>query len=144
MNARKLNSRWGLVGWVVFGAALLGCSSTLHYAPKGTAKAPEADAKITADVDSGTSITKLSVHAEHLAPPDRLIQGGTTFVAWACKSGNANCTRIGALKYSPDSRKGDLDEVTVPLTKFDLVISVESMPDPQAPSSTVVISQTVG
>lgn len=143
MNARN-SKGWGLAGWVVLGAALMGCSSTLHYAPKGTNKAPEADAKVTADVDAGTSITKLSVHAEHLAPPDRLNQGGTSFVAWACKSGNSNCTRIGALKYDPESRKGDLTEVTVPMTKFDLVISVESQPDPQNPSGTVVISQTVG
>jgi len=144
MNARKMNGGWGLVGSVALLAVLGGCSSTLHYAPKGSAKAPEADAKITADVDTGTSITKLSVKAEHLAPPDRLNQGGTTFVAWACKSGNSNCTRIGALKYDAEGRKGDLTEVTVPMTKFDLVISVESMPDPQAPSSVVVISQTIG
>ena len=146
MNAQKLNGRWGLVGWVVFGAALVGCSSTLHYAPKATVKAPEADAKIAADVDSGTSITKLSVHAEHLAPPDRLNQGGTAFVAWACKSDNDNksCSRIGALNYDPGSRKGDLADVTVPMTKFELKITVESMANQADLSGPVVIQQTVG
>ena len=146
MNAQKLNGRWGFVGWLALGAALWGCSSTLHYVPKGTAKAPEADAKIDADIDTGTSITKLNIVAEHLAPPDRLNQGGAAFVAWACKSDNDNksCARIGALNYDPGSRKGNLTEVTVPMTKFELKITVESQASQQDLTGPVVIQQTVG
>jgi hypothetical protein len=141
MNARNSTVRWGLMGWMVLCTALTACGGPLLYAPKGTAKAPETDAKIVAKVDAGASITHLTINAEHLAPPDRLNPGGTTFVVWAHKGNDT--TRIGALKYDVDGRKGELTEVSVPQTKFELLVSVEQQPDPPAPSAIVVIAQKI-
>src|SRR4051812_19282768 len=70
-------------------AALTACGGPLHYAPKGTPKAPEADAQVTAEVDEKASMTHLSILAEHLAPPARLQDGASTYVVWTRKNDGA-------------------------------------------------------
>ncbi len=136
-------SRWGVVA-LMLGSVLVACGGPLHYAPKGTPRAPEADATITADVNKDTSITRLDIKAEHLAPPGRLQEGGSTFVAWARKADGQQWQRVGAIKYDEGSRKGELAEASVPLTEFELIVSIEKQPAPEAPSGDVVISQKVG
>ena len=129
---------------LVLCAALAACGGPLKYAPKGTPRAPECDANITADVNKDASITRLVITAEHLAPPGRLQEGGTTYVVWARKADGSQWQRVGAIKYDEGSRKGDLTEASVPLTEFELIISIEKQPAPDAPSGDVVISQKVG
>ena len=124
-------------------ALLLACGGPLKFAPKGTPKAPEADAHVVADVDTGANMTHLTVDAEHLAPPGRLQPGGTTYVLWARKNDGGVWQRIGALVYDEGSRKAQLKDVTVPLVAFDLVISIEKQAAPESPSADVVISQRV-
>ena len=135
--------RWGVLT-LVLGAALVACGGPLHYAPKGTPRAPEADATITADVNAASSITRLVITTEHLAPPGRLQEGGSTYVVWARKADGAAWQRVGAIKYDEGSRKGELSEASVPLTAFELIISIEKQPAPDAPSGDVVISQKIG
>jgi hypothetical protein len=142
MKARSSSGRWGL-GWFILGAALAGCGGPLHFTPKGTPKAPGADAAIVAKVDEKASVTHLNITTEHLAPPDRLKSGGTTFVVWARKDDDAPWSRVGALTYDPEARKGQLVESSVPQTEFDLIISIESEADPESPSSDVVFTQRV-
>lgn len=142
MKAQNSSGRWGF-GWLMLCAALAGCGGPLHFTPKGTPKAPGADAAITAKVDEKGSITHLSVTAEHLAPPDRLQSGGTAFVVWARKDDSATWSRIGALTYDAEGRKGALTEASVPLTAFDLIISIEEQAAPASPSPHVVITQRV-
>ena len=139
MNVR---SSVGLLA-MVFGLALAACGGPLEYVAKGTPRAPEADAKIVADDNSQTVMTRVSVTAEHLAPPDRLMPGGVSYVVWARKDSSSQWQRIGALAYSPDSRKGALEEASVPLTSFELIISAEQQGAPAAPSPHVVIQQKV-
>jgi hypothetical protein len=143
MNARKSISRWGL-GLIILCVALSGCSGILRYSPKGTPRAPEADAMIEADVNEASALTHLSIKTEHLAPPDRLTPGGTTYIVWARKDDSSQWARVGSLKYNPDTRKGELVEVSVPQTSFDLIISIEKQPEPASPSADVVFSQKVG
>ena len=124
-------------------AALAACGGPLRYAPKGTPKAPEADADVTAEIDKNASMTHLTIVAEHLAPPGRLQEDATVFVVWTRKNDSATWQRIGALEYSEADRKGQLKAASVPLTAFDLVISIEKKPAPESPSGDIVLQQRV-
>lgn len=128
---------------VLASALLVACGGPLRFAPKGTPKAPEADAHVIADVDEKASITHLTITAEHLAPPGRLQDGGTTYVVWARKNDSATWQRVGALQYEEGDRKGELKAASVPLTEFDLVVSIEKQATPESPSGDIVIQQRV-
>lgn len=121
--------------------ALVGCGSTMTYTLKGSPRSPELDAKIVAEVRKESAMTTLKITAEHLAPPNR-IGSGNTYVAWF-KSDKGDWTRIGALKYDEGDRKGGLEGASVPMTTFDLVITVESSPTAKDKSSDVLFSQHV-
>jgi hypothetical protein len=142
MKARRSSDRWRL-GGLILCALLAGCGGPLRFAAKGTERAPGADAAIVAKVDEKASVTHLTITTEHLAPPDRLKDGGSKFVVWARKDDDAPWSRVGALTYDPETRKGDLAEASVPQTSFDLVITVEKEADPASPSPDVVFSQRV-
>jgi hypothetical protein len=128
---------------VLASAVLTACGGPLHYAPKGTPKAPEADAEISAEVDKNASMTHLTILADHLAPPGRLQPDATTYVVWTRKNDSAQWQRIGALDYSESDRKGTLKAASVPLTAFDLVVSIEKNAAPESPSGDVVIQQRI-
>lgn len=141
MNASML--RGGLLAMVLC-AALGGCGGPLKYEAKGTPRAPDADAHITAEVNSTTVMTRVTVKLEHLAPPDRIQPGATTYVAWARKNDKENWVRVGAVVYDADKRTGEMTEATVPLTQFEMIVSAEAQGAPQSPSQGVVVSQQVG
>jgi hypothetical protein len=123
--------------------AWMGCSSALNYTPRGTARAPEADARVTAEVHSEWGLTALRIRAEHLAPPGRIQPGATHYVAWARRDQNAQWMRIGTLAYSDSDRNGQL-MATSPDTSFDLALTAETAASPTSPSTHVVIEQRVG
>ena len=125
-------------------AALIGCSGTLRYAPKGTPRAPDADAYIDATVSQPNMMTQVSVKIEHLAPPDRLVAGSTNYVVWARRDDGAPWARVGSLKYDNGSRKGELYGASVPETSFELIVSAERQAAPAGPSADVVLAQKVG
>ena len=100
---------------------LVACGGPLKYAPKGPPKALEADAHVIADVDDKASLTHLTVLVEHLAPPARLQSGASTYVVW--------------------TRKNDIKAASVPLTAFDLVVSIEAQAAPESPSGDIVLQQ---
>lgn len=141
MRMYLFKNRFGAL--VLLLSTLTACGGPLRFAPKGTAKAPEADARIEADVHEDSSITRLEIKIEHLAPPGRLADGGTTFVVWARKDDDSKWQRISALKYDEETRTGELTGVSVPFTTFSLIISVEKESAPEEPSSDVVLSQSV-
>jgi hypothetical protein len=142
MNARSSMGRGGLLA-MVFGLALAACGGPLQYEAKGTPRAPEADATIIADINSQAVMTRVTVTAQHLAPPDRLLPGGASYVVWARKDSGAQWQRIGALVYSADSRKGTMEEASVPLSSFELIITAEQQSAPASPSPHVAIQQKI-
>jgi len=141
MNAQRWIGR-GMLS-VAFALALAACGGPLEYAVKGSPRAPDADAKIVAEVNSSTVLTNVSIEAEHLAPPDRLMPGATAFVVWARKDQSSEWQRIGSLAYDPDKRTGSLPQATVPLTSFELIVSAEQQNAPKSPSPHVVLSQKI-
>lgn len=130
-----------LLSAVALGAA--GCGGPFQYTPRPTARAPEADANIVADVHRDESMTNLQIRIQHLAPPDRIQAGGTNYVVWYRRNGAMPWTRSGILRYNPSSREGEMVG-TVPETFFDAQITVENGPAPGAPSMNVVLMQRVG
>jgi hypothetical protein len=131
------------VGAICASALLAGCGGPLKYEVRGTPKAADADGKIVANVDKAAAMTKLVIDLAHLAPPERLRSDGKTFVVWVRKSGKDTWQRIGALKYDEGDRTGQIHEASVPLTEFDLVVSVEKEADVESPSGDVIITQRV-
>jgi hypothetical protein len=126
---------------VVVGWALAGCGGPLTYAVHGSPKAPEIDATIVADVKKDADMTTLKISIEHLAPPSRLGEG-KTFVVWS-KGEKGKWRRVGGLKYDEGDRKGSLEGASVPVTAFDLQITVEKDAEADAPSGDVLFSQRV-
>ena len=125
-------------------ALLFGCAGSLRYMTPGTEKAVGADAEIVAAVDSGQNTTKFDIHATHLAPPGRLVDGADTFVVWVRRDNSQPFLRVGTLRYDPNAREGEMHEATVPETSFQLIISAETGPFPGAPSQVVAFEQVVG
>jgi predicted small lipoprotein YifL len=122
-------------------ASLAGCGGPLTYAVHGTSSAPDADAKIVADVHKDNGFTTLNVTVENLAPPDRL-GGGKEFVVWT-KGAVPKWHRVGSLKYDEGDRKAKMEGASVPTTSFELKVTVEQDPAPELPSDVVVVKQQV-
>ena len=117
------------------------CAQT--YMVKGMQGAPDADGKITATVYGANRLTQISIKAEHLAPPERLLAGSTAYVVWARQDANGDWLRVAKVDYDPSSRKGVVEVATVPLTGFELAISAEKEDAPKSPSTTIIFSQKI-
>jgi hypothetical protein len=115
----------------------------MKFALQGTTLATGADATLTADVSSETSVTKVNFIAENLPPAGRVKEGSTTFVVWQRKSAEVPWTRVGALVYNESGRTGEMLDTTIPETAFDFQVTVEQAPDVAAPSPEVIFSQHV-
>lgn len=116
------------------------CAQT--YVIKGMQGAPDADAKITANVVTANNLTQIAIKAEHLAPPERLLAGSKSYVVWA-RQGDGEWVRIAKLDYDPSGRKGAVDSASVPFTGFELAISAENQDAPKTPSTTIIFSQKI-
>ncbi|WP_437782198.1 hypothetical protein [Sorangium sp. So ce1097] len=129
---------------VAFACAMMaGCGGPLRYTPQGMGKAPGADAVIVADVNFDAAMTRLDISTKNLPPPDRLDPGGSVYVVWARPDNDSPWQRVGALNFDADARTGKLKDVSVPLTRFELVISVEKTTNPASPSTELVFKQNV-
>jgi hypothetical protein len=62
---------------------------------------------------------------------------------WTRKNDGGVWQRVGALEYDEGDRKGGLKDASVPLTAFDLVVSIEKQAAPASPSSDIVLQQRV-
>ncbi len=142
MKAWISTGRVGLLT-LAFALSLAACGGPLKYQVKGTPAAAGTDAVLIADVNSETVITTVSIEAEFLAPPDRLMPGATSYVVWARKDSSSEWQRIGSLQYDADKRTGSLEQATVPLTNFELIVSAEQQNSPKSPSPHIVLQQKV-
>lgn len=123
--------------------ALMACGGPLRYELHGSPKAPEADAEIVAEANEDTNISTLQVRIEHLAPPDRIQGDGKAYVVWYRKDSDDKWNRVGTLHYEEDDRLGELAGASVPVARFELMITVEDAAEPESPSPYVLFSQEV-
>lgn len=129
-----------VAGSLALGAA--GCSSAIVYQIRGSDASAGSDAKLTADIDTAKSITRLRIEGTNITPPERIIDGATLFVAWARKNSSVQWTRLGALHYDASARRIS-GELTSSLTSFDFIVSVEKAPDAESPSGKTVFIHRV-
>lgn len=134
-------SDFAKVALLALAVSTAACAQT--YMVKGMQGAPDADGKITATVVAANTLTQISIKAEHLAPPERLLPGSTAYVVWARTDSSSDWIRIAKLDYDPAGRKGTVDVATVPLTGFELAISAEKQDMPKSPSTTIVFTQKI-
>lgn len=123
-------------------ALLIACGGPLKYKIASSATAPGADGNLVAEVLENQSQTKVTFEATNLVPPNRVSPETKSYVVWYRASKETPWTRVGALKYDEDDRKGEF-EGTVPAVAFDIEISAESVADGASPSAVIVFSQRV-
>ncbi len=95
-----------------------------------------------ADVSTDQGQTRLDIDIRNLAPPGRIAEKATTYVAWYRKDASATWARIGGLKYDDGDREGKIGG-SVPEAAFDLSVTAEETDSPASPSPDVVVSQRV-
>jgi hypothetical protein len=134
-------SRFSLLGAFVFTTLMAGaCASTQKVYLEGTVTAPAAVAQVAFKVDKHKN-TEVDLRVKHLAPPQRLEGGDTTYVVWAAPMGSEEYVRQGALAVT-NSRAGKMRFVTS-LTRFKLVVTAEKTPAATMPSKDVVLQGVV-
>lgn len=124
-------------------AVLMACGGSLTYKVASSAKAPGSDASIKAAISKDQHLTKLSVDAVNLAPPERVTTGMRIYIIWTRKNSEAQWARAGNLQYNATAREG-LFEGTVPEVDFDMQVTVEKDDNAQSPSTDMVFSQHIG
>ena len=82
------------------------------------------------------------MQVKHLAPPENVASGASTYVVWAkAMAANAEAQNLGALAVDKD-RTGELRTLT-PLKSFEVVVTAEASGKVMAPSSAEVLKATV-
>ncbi len=107
-------------------AGAVGCgSSTQHIRMTSSPEIPAAQGTVEA-TETGNGNTALVVTVHHLAPPERVTPGATTYVVWVRNSAQGQTQNVGALKIDSDLN-GSL-KTTTPLRSFSLFITAEELP----------------
>lgn len=119
------------------------CGGPLKYKQATSPRAPGAETEIVADVQKSAGNTRLNVMSKFLPPPATIQEKATCYVAWHRTNPDSVWMRVGAFNYDAGSRAGNLVDVTVPETSFELQITAEAIPNAPTPSTDVVLTQKV-
>jgi hypothetical protein len=92
-------------------------------------------------IDSSNDNKRVWVKIEHLAPPEKVADGATTYVVWAQPEGGATPQNIGALKVD-DELEGSLMTV-VPYDNFRLFITPEPSAQVTEPSGEEILAASL-
>ena len=103
---------------------LVACSGAQKTPLEPAPEVPAAEGRVeTRRTDQQN--TELSVEVEHLAPPDRVATGATTYVVWTQPLGTETKPQnVGAMHVGSD-RSGSLKTKT-PYQSFDLLVTPEA------------------
>lgn len=101
---------------------------------------PAAQGTVTAS-SSANGNTALRIEVHHLAPPERVASGATTYVVWAQARDVGTSQNLGALRVGSDLR-GELNTVT-PLQSFTMFITAEPSPTTSMPSSSQLLTVSI-
>ena len=121
--------------------AALGCGP-MEYAVTGSDRVAGADGMIRVeDIAGGNKM--VSVDMEHLAPPDRLGEGLTTYVMWFVGEGEgAEPAMVSVLEYDPDDRTAT-GTATTPMQQFEVRITAELSRSVTSPSDVLVAQREI-
>lgn len=133
-------------GWLAsaaFGAlvAIGGCASDAGAVRMTASRDIPAAMGTVVATQTDNDNTKVRVEVEHMAPPQRVSPGATTYVVWARAAGQAAPVNLGALKVDRNL-KGTLVTVT-PLRNFEVFVTAEPSPTVTTPTSQHFLSASV-
>jgi hypothetical protein len=112
-------------------AGLVGCgSSTQHIRMASSPDIPAAQGTLQAR-ETGNGNTALEVDVRHLAPPERVTPGATTYVVWVRNDANNEVQNVGALRV--DANLDGSLKTTTPLRSFHVFITAETVPTATVP-----------
>ena len=119
-------------------AGQVGCS--MSWRLTGGTAVPAAEGMASTKLgDNGN--TRLEVKVKHLAFPEKVNPGATTYVVWATADGGAAPTNIGALRLDKNL-EGKLDTLT-PFHAFLLTITPEVAGTASGPTGPVVFAARI-
>lgn len=125
------------LGWAI---ASTSCASAPPVRMLGTADIPGAQGTVTA-TPADNNNTALVVEVRHLASPERVQPGATTYVVWARATGRDEYQNLGGLHVDSDLH-GRLRTVTS-LRSFDVIVTAEQSPTVTSPARKRVLSATI-
>ena len=131
------------VGWVVTMAAITACASgPSTFGLRGGPEIPASEGEVTASPGDNNQNTKVVVVVRHLAVPDRVVPGATSYVVWVQRSEDErDAQNIGALHVN-EKLDGKLETVTA-LKQFLLFITAESSPSAMTPTGKALMKTNV-
>ena len=138
MNANRAMTR---LGWIVTIATLTGCAGPSTYMLSGGRDIPAAKGEVTASLGDNQN-TRLVVAVKHLADPDKVVPGATSYVVWVQRINDVqDAQNIGALHVN-DNAYGELVTVTA-FTRFSLFVTAEASPQAQRPTGRALMKVDV-
>ena len=130
-----------IIFWVTTALVLAACTSQVRRM-EGSSRVPGALGMVRLE-ETKNKNTAVTLQVEHLAPPEKLAQGLSTYVVWAQPTvGDARPYNLGALRVGKDL-KGDLDTV-VPYRTFNLFITAEPTASVTNPSGDTLLWTQIG
>ena len=126
---------------IVTGLAASSCagSNQLRLTSSPDIPGAQSTAKVST-TDNGN--TQIDLIVEHLASPERVDPGATTYVVWVRgNEAEAQSQNLGALKVD-ENEKGSIS-ATTPLRSFDLYITAEASQLGAAPAGKTLLYTTV-
>jgi hypothetical protein len=95
------------------------------------------------DADNGN--VKLAVSVKHMAPPEKVATGASSYVVWlkplATGNDNEAPQNLGALAVNKD-QEGEFDTMTA-YRQFDIFVTAEPQPGSTAPTGEQLLSTTI-
>ena len=95
------------------------------------------------DADNGNM--KLAVSVKHMAPPEKVATGASSYVVWlkplATGTENEAPQNLGALAVNKD-QEGEFDTMTS-YRQFDIFVTAEPQPGSMAPTGEQLLSTTI-
>ncbi len=100
-------------------------------------KVPAANGSFEA-LPAGNGNTAIHLSVAHMAPPDKVAAGATTYVVWVQPlASDGQPQNVGALHVDAN-RRGALDTIT-PLRSFEVFVTPEASASVQQPSGTPLL-----
>lgn len=104
-----------------------------------TGATPAAEGKVTSSNDRNGN-TDIEVQVKHMATPQALTPARNAYVVWVQPRGK-DAEMLGVLRVNQDL-EGSL-KATTPYKDFDIFVSAEDNPKPEAPSGMVILKGTI-
>jgi hypothetical protein len=125
--------------------ALLGLSCSHAGTPmQSSPRIPAAEGAVSVK-DGSNGSTKLAVRVKHMAPPEKVATGASSYVVWlrpiAADSSAEPAQNVGALAVGSDL-EGKLDAVT-PYRQFDVFVTAEPQAGSTAPTGEELLTTSI-